>query len=204
MATSPPTRNGPRTKPVENRRTTPGTQDKPGPLRWVKGVLGRELGLERRGSQLHVVLIDRRRAPSVAQPPSISQLCAELRARLLAHERDHAAQAMRHLVLVHDELGRKGWSGVEALPGQVMNKALVEAEMLTGQESSPFLAVIIERLRVLKAGADMREDRKAHLRDLEKGEALEVSEATHEEFEEIERSWVGTLPAEVVLPDRDK
>ena len=201
MSTSPPTRNGPRKMPVKDRRAAPGAK---GSLRQLKGLLGRPLGLEWRGGQLHVVLIDRRRASPADQPPSLSQLRAELRARLLAHEHDHTAQVMRHLVFVHDVLGRKGWPGAGALPGQVLGKALVQAEMLASEEPSPSLAMIVERLRLLQVAANLREERETRPKDFEIGERLEVSESTYEEFQEMERSWVGTLPPGLVRPDRDK
>ena len=84
MSTSPPTRKGPRRVPVKDRRGAPGAKGTTGSLRRLKGLLGRPLGLERRGGRLRVVLIDRRRASPADQPPSLSQLRAELRARLLA------------------------------------------------------------------------------------------------------------------------
>jgi hypothetical protein len=37
---------------------------------------------------------------------------------------------MRHLALVHDELGSAGWLRVERLPAQVIGMATVQAEML--------------------------------------------------------------------------
>ena len=122
MSTSPPTRKGPRRVPVKDRRAAPGAKGTTGSLRRLKGLLGRPLGLERRGGRLRVVLIDRRRASPADRPPSLSQLRAELRARLLAHEHDCTARVMRHF----------------------------------------------------------------------------------EEFQEMERSWVGTLPPGLVRADRDK
>ena len=204
MSTSPPTRKGPRRVPVKDRRAAPGAKGTTGSLRRLKGLLGRPLGLERRGGRLRVVLIDRRRASPADQPPSLSQLRAELRARLLAHEHDCTARVMRHLVFVHDELGRKGWPGVAALPGQVLGKALMQAEMLASQEPSPSLAEIVERLRLLKVAADLREERETRPKDFAMSERLEVSESTYEEVQEMERSWVGTLPPGLVRADRDK
>ncbi len=111
---------------------------------------------------------------------------------------------MRHLVFVHDHLGRSGWPGVASLPAQVLGNALVQAEMLATAEPSPCMGQIVERLRLLAVEAGLREDRKSRLRDFETSEHLEISESTHEEFDEIERSWVGTLPPGMVLPGRGK
>ena len=120
MPTNPPTRKGPRSALDKDRRVTQGTQGMTEPLRRLKGALGRPLGLERRDGQLHVVLTERRREPPVDEKPSLLQLCDELSARMLAHGPDYAAKAMRHLVVLHDVLGHRGWQGVAALPGPVL------------------------------------------------------------------------------------
>ena len=204
MSTSPPTRKESRRTPVKDRRSGSGVKGTTGSLRRLKGLLGRPLGLERRDGRLHVVLVDRRRASPDDQSLSLPQLRAELRARLLAQGHDQTAHVMRHLVFVHDELGRKGWTGIEALPSQVLGKALVQAEMLASEEPSPSLAMLVERLRSLKLAADLREERKSRSKDLEAGGRIEVSSSTYEEFEAMERSWGGTLPLALVRPDRDK
>ena len=204
MPTTPPAPKKPRNAPLEDRRAAPGSKGPASSLRWVKGALGRPLGLERRGSQLHVVLVDRRRKPAAEQPLSISHMRAELQVRLLAHEHGQAAHVMRHLVYVHDELGRKGWPGVEALPGQVVGKALVQAEMLASEESSASLVAIIERLRLLKAAADVREERKLQARSQDAEGKLDVSEATQEDFEMTKRHWAGTEPDGVAPANADK
>ena len=76
--------------------------------------------------------------------------------------------------------------------------------MLASREPSALLTYMIERLRLLKVAADMREERKSQLRASDRGEALEISEATHEEYEQMERSWVGTRPDGLTLPEHDK
>jgi hypothetical protein len=200
MSTDSPTRKRSPKMPAEDRRVAAGAA---APLRRLKGLLVRPVGLERRGGQLHVVLVERRRARPEDQPPSLSQLRAELRARLLAHEDGRAAQVLRHLGFLHDELGRKGWRGVEALPAKVLGKALAQAEMLGSEEPSPALALLLEQLRPLHAAAELRDERAAQQNEFEAGGHVEVSEATHEEFDAMERSWVGTVPAGLSRPERD-
>lgn len=204
MSTNPPTRKKPRSVLDKDRRAAPGVTGKSAPLRRLKGVLVRPLGLERRDGQLHLVLAERRRVPSVDAKPSLSQLCDELSARLLAYGPDYAARAMRHLVLVHDALGRKGWPGVAALPGTVLVEALAQAEMLASEEQSPSLEMIIEGLRPLQSAADLRDQRESRLQDFKIGENLEVSESTHAEFDHLQRSWAGTTPSELMPPERDQ
>jgi hypothetical protein len=179
--------------PRRERRSAPGAKGLGAALRRVKGVLARPVRLQLRGGQLHVVLVDRRSAASADVPLAVAQLRAELGERLLAQPPE-AAQVMRHLVLVHDELGRKGWAGVEALPLALIGKALVQAEMLAGREPSAALGALVERLRALKVAAEIRAERRMRL-CAEAGAAVEVSEASRDEFEATERAWTGTVPA---------
>lgn len=199
-----PGHSGPRDFTVKDRRTAPGNRGVAGRWRRLKGLLVRPLGLERRGLWIRLVLVDRRRAPEEEDlSPSLQHLRDELRARLLAHELEGAAQVMRHLAFVHDELGRRGWSGVEDLPGEVLAKARLQAQMLASEEPSPTLGLIIERLQVLQVAAEVRAERKTRLRAQDAAERPEVSEATREEFEATKRTWVDTWPPGLARPDRD-
>ncbi|MDH5539394.1 MAG: hypothetical protein OEY03_08330 [Rhizobacter sp.] len=169
----------------------------------LKGLFVRPLGLQKRGNQFHVVLVDRRRAPQTAEQ-ELSKLRADLRARLLTHEHGQTAQVMRHLAFVHDELGRTGWSGLEELPGPVIRLALVQAEMLASRDPSPSLETIVERLRVLKVAAGMREERQLRLQNAGGRAGASGAESSRQALDETERSWVGTVPVGVVLPNRDE
>ena len=203
MSSTPPSSKDPKkrrqTGSSAERRGTPSNPGLLDTLRIAKGALGRPLRVERRGLQFHVVLVDRRRAPRAAAPLSVDQMRTELRERLLVHEHDHAAEVMRHLVFVHDILGRKGWVGVEALPARTISQALVQAEMLVSQESSKALTKMIERLRVLKVAADIRDERKPQggieSDGLENPNSLLVSELADEDIEALRRDWGDSLPA---------
>ena len=203
LCTNPPSRKGPRSVLDKERRVTLGTQGMADPLRRLKGALGRPLSLQRRDGQLHVVLAERRQSAPVDQPPSLAQLCDELSARMLAHGPDYAAKAMRHLGLVHDVLGRKGWPGAAALPGSVLAEALAQAEILASDESSSALELIIEGLRPLQSAADLRDESDSRLQDFRVGENLDVSESNFAEFDKLERSWAGTTPAKLIRRERD-
>lgn len=201
MPTSTPNRKGSRTKPLKDRRAAEGAPN--GPLRKLKSALVRPIGIERRNGQLQVVLVERRRAAPVDAPPSLEQLCTDLSARLLAHEPEQAAQSMRHLGLVHDALAHKGWSGVAALPARVLTEALAQAEVLASEEQSPCLTIVNDNLRPLVVGAERREERDSRLQDFRVGDNLEVKDSDFAEFEDAERGWSGTVPAELVRPERD-
>jgi len=191
MADDPSTR---RTDRVERRAPT-GPK---GSMRWMKSILGRPLGLQRRPDGLHVTLLDRRRSPEVVQAESMARLRDELRLRLLDLEHHHAATTMRHLVHVHDVLGRKGWAGLQNAKSEVLRMAILQVQMLVEREPSNRLGRFIERLRMIQAAAEAREERlQSQARAVAAGEAVQVSEATAEEFEASQRDWDATRPAEL-------
>jgi hypothetical protein len=203
MASSSSSRKGSRQTPLKDRRAAPDAKGA-GSLRKLKGLLGRPLGLERREGKLHVVLTERRRPRPEGEPPSVAQLCAELSARLLAHEANETVQTMRHLILVHDALERRGWAAIEGMSALVLVKALQQAEMLASEEPSPHMDMLIEGLRPLLSAAEMRDQRESRLQDFRVGDNLEVSESDYAEFQDVETNWTGTVPAGLLPPpDRD-
>jgi hypothetical protein len=189
--------------PIKDRRAAPAAKGAVGFLHRLKGVLARPIRLQRRDGRLRLVLVDRRQARPVDGPPSLSVSRDELRALLMLHGNEQATGVMRHLVLVHDELGRRGWPGVQALPGQVLNMALVQAEMLASDEPTEALTMIIDHLRIAKVAAELREEQAARPPPLATGAPLEVSEVPRDEYDELARDdWVDTSPPSDVHPSR--
>ena len=178
----------------KDRRARPGSPSTTGVLRRLRALLVRPIGLQRQGTRLKLGFIERRRVERATQASSLADMVDELRARLLSHALDNTALVMRHLAFVHDELGRNGWPAVEALPAPVLSKAVVQARMLLSEEPSPVLAALVDQLQVLRVAAEVRADRLARLKELAAEGRLEVSETTHEEFVESERTWVATVP----------
>jgi hypothetical protein len=86
-------------------------------------------------------------------------LLDDLRTRLLAHEHEQHAAVLRHLVFVHDVLGRQGWAGVGAMDARVLGKALVQAQMLASREASDGLSALVRQLHLLQVAAELREER---------------------------------------------
>jgi hypothetical protein len=204
MASSSPSRkSSSRHTPLKDRRAAPDAA--PSSLRQLKGALNRPIGLQRSEGKLRVVLTDRRRARPANEKPSVALLCAELSSRLLAHEADEAAQAMRHLILVHDTLERKGWSGIEQMSSVVLAKATEQATLLTQEEPSPHMDTLIEGLRPLQAAAALREQREARLHERRLVDsAVEVSESEYTAFEDAEQDWSdATVPADLVPRSED-
>jgi hypothetical protein len=203
MASSSRSRKGSRQMPLKDRRAAVDGKGG-GSLRKLKGLLGRPIGLERRDGKLHLVLTERRRQRPADEPASVSQLCGELSARLLAHESSEV-QTMRHLILVHDALERRGWAALEGMSALVLIKAIEQAEALAAEEPSPHMDMLIEGLRPLHIAADMRDQRESRQQDFRVGDNLEVSESDYADFEDVESNWTGTVPAGLVPPrDRDE
>lgn len=122
----------------------------------------------------------------------------ELFSRLVVH--DPAKHIVRHLFVVHDEWRREGWPAVAALPSGVLGRALFEAEILAAEEPSPPFAAVVERLRRGRDAAEAREAREAIDAFEAEGDGgpppvAEVADSDFAEFELMERSWAGTVPA---------
>jgi hypothetical protein len=148
------------------------------------------------------------RAPVL--PADVMDLRDELSAILLDLDDQHAT-TLRHLVVVHDELGARGWPGVEALPARVLRKARIQAEMLASRDPSPMLADFAERLQLVEVAAGVRDGeeppagpaRPPEEELAEMSRFVEVSDTSFEEYEEMERSWVGTVPSGLGKPGRE-
>lgn len=173
-----------------------------GSLPWLKGLLARPLQLRRADGALRPMLVDRRRSAAQIEADTRRQLCEGLKSLLIAHGLAQPRGVMRDLIRVRSRLAEAGWSGVAALPSAVLGPAVVQLQMLRSIEPAAAWAEMADRLRVLKAAAEVREDAAPHVHE-PAGSALavDVSECPHEHFEEAERSWGGVAPP---LPgDRD-
>jgi hypothetical protein len=167
-------------------------------LRWLAELVA-SAWRKRKGLPVPAVRIEPACEAEVEQPLSqLAQQCKELGARLLVH--DPALHVVRNLFVVHDELGLRGWAGVEALPIKIVGRALAEAEIMASDESSPVLESIIDSLRDLKTAAEARAAEEALEREWETLQVPEVSDTNFGEFEMAERSWAGTVPANLDLP----
>lgn len=175
------------------RRERRAPRGRPGSLRWLREMLSRPLGLERRGNATHVVLKDRRRLPDEVRADAMKQLCNELGRRLNTLQPGTERQAMRHLVAVRAALVRRGWAGLQTAPSRVLAKAALQAQMLVGSEHAPRIQALVEHLRKLQVVAEVREDRIAHPELYGYASAVEVAETTPEAFAASEREWACTM-----------
>ena len=132
----------------------------------------------------------------------LMQQRAELGARLLVH--DPAIQIVRHLFIVHDELRAGGWPAVEALPAKVIERGLAEAEILASHEPSERAdddrrrRCARSRPRPTRAPCWRRRRRHGKCPQMP-----EVSDTNFDEYELMERSWAGTIPAGLEIPGRN-
>jgi hypothetical protein len=83
---------------------------------------------------------------------------------------------------------------------KIVNRALTEAEILGSDEPSPMFTTIIENLRQLKNAADERAAQEALEREWATMQVPEVSDTNFDEYELMERSWAGTVPAGLDIP----
>ncbi|MFT3957332.1 MAG: hypothetical protein QM722_24010 [Piscinibacter sp.] len=163
---------------------------------WVRDLLKRPLKLERRDGQIHVVLGDKPPAPPA--PPSSGEALrlghAELRELLRRHP--EARHLMRHLGYVEQMIGRFGSRALKReIPVPVLAKALQQLDVLARDEPSAALADLRARIA---AAVDARPPVEAPDAETEtRPGSLEVTEASHSLFDEMERSWTGQIP----LPD---
>ena len=164
-----------------------------GSFGWAKSWLGRREPVDAQRSA-HAPSAQPADAADAPASPTLLQLRNELGSRLLVH--DPETQAVRNLYVVHQELARGGWTSVAALPRQVTGRAYTEAEILQLQEPSPLLELIVGHLRDVNMSSDARTAEGLALDDekWEKPDVPEVSETSYQEYELMERSWIGTVP----------
>ena len=132
--------------------------------------------------------------PARAERPLLAQQADEIGARLLVAD---PSAPIRNLYAAHKALSTGGWAAVDALGGAVLVRALAEAEMLQEDDPSPLFEGVVEQLKALKGAAAARATQEA-IEQADLAWAVpampEVSEASHEEYEMMERSWIGTIP----------
>lgn len=179
------------TAPVRSSRAA---KKSGGPVMWVRDLLKRPLKVERRGAQLHLVLGER--PPEAVAAPTAGEALRrgheELSALLCRHP--ETRHLMRHLGFIEQQLGRSGSRALKRdIPVPVLRKGLEQLDLLMRGETSDALADLRARIDAAasKRGAavDARTDE------------VQVSEASHSLFDEMERSWTGQMPLSVTESD---
>lgn len=161
---------------------------------WVRDLLHRPLKLERRDGQIHVVLGEKPPGPPPAPSSgeALRQGHAQLRDLLRRHP--EARHLMRHLGYVEQMIGRFGSRALKReIPVPVLTKALQQLDLLARDEPSEPIAELRARIAAAIAARPVEvQDRETETRP----GSLEVTEASHSLFDEMERSWTGHVPLE--------
>lgn len=170
--------------------------DPSSPVAWVRGLLQRPVKLELRGAQVHLTLgeKDERQGTSTSGSSAGEALRrghGDLRALLRRHP--ETRQLMRHLAFVEQTIGRFGSRAIKReIPVPVLRKGLEQLDLLV--EGAPTEGLVYLRARMAEAVAT----RSAAVEIDEETEtrpgSLEVTEASHSLFDEMERSWTGEIP----------
>lgn len=108
---------------------------------------------------------------------------------------------LRHLAAVERALRTDGLTGLDALPARVIAKALEEMEKLVWDWSPTGLAELRSRMAVRIKNCSPAELAPLPADAVDADHAMratiaaDISEVDHAEFEEMERSWTGFVPA---------
>ena len=176
---------------MPSRKPSANDASRTGPGGWVRELLKRPLKLERRDGQIHVVLGERPAEPP--PPPSSGEALRRGHADLQALLRRHpeARHLMRHLGYVEQMLGRFGSRALKReIPAPVLAKALEQLDVLARDEPSEPIADLRARIAAAVQARGAVEDEDTETRP----GSLEVTEASHSLFDEMERSWTGHVP----------
>lgn len=170
--------------------------ESPSPLSRVRDLLRRPLKLEVRGANVHVMLgaADERQGTSTSGSSAGEALRrghSELRQLLRQHP--ETRHLMRHLSFVEQTIGRFGSRAIQReIPVPVMRRAIEQLDVLA--QGAPGEGLVYLRARLMQAvqtrGAAVQVDEETETRP----GSLEVSEASHSLFDEMERSWTGEIP----------
>jgi hypothetical protein len=108
-----------------------------------------------------------------------------------------------HLSHVEQMLAKTGLRAIGRLPLPVLHKALTQLESLMHDEPGTGLAELRRRMAEVislrlggtpGASAAPGAASRNLMSDFHTDDRMEVSEASHSQFDELERSWTGTLP----------
>ena len=176
-------------------------------LRWVKDVLSRSMQLEHKRSHGPDAAAEKGRGPAV--DPATSPCCSSsaptwARASWSTTRRPSWCATCSSSTTSSASAAGPGWKPCRS---RLVGRALTEAEILQLQEPSSLLTTIIETLRSIKIDAEARaaqavQDALEREWEREQPAIPEVSETNYDEYELMERSWVGTVPAGLDLSDR--
>lgn len=176
--------------PDSSARSSRAAKKSGGPLTWVRDLLKRPLKVERRGAQLHLVLGEIPPEPAaVESAPTAGEALRRGHEALrdLLRRHPETRHLMRHLGFIEQQLGRSGSRALKRdIPVPVLRKGLEQLDLLMRGATSEPLADL--RARIDAAARSRGGAGEART------EEVQVSEASHSLFDEMERSWTGQMP----------
>ena len=195
MPATPPKADTPRTRegkrPAAAAPKRPANGSRPPLFAPLRALLTHRVQLERRGFHFHIVLAPLPAPPAEApaEPNSGAALRHDHRqlAQLLKCHAD-LRHTLRHLGCVEQRLAREGSRALRSMPEKVLRKAIEQIEGLHRDDPGFTLPELMRRLRHALALAEER------TKEFKSTEAMDVSEASHSLFDEMERSWNGSMP----------
>ena len=178
------------------------------PLRFVGDLFSRELRFERDGKNVNIKLASKASAaPPVTKPqapPSpaeieLNQMRAELKKLLDVHP--GTRRVMRHLVYFERALATDGLRALIEIPEEVLGTALEQLEKLVSNWSNRDLATLRSKMSV--AVVNRQKDPFFGTSGVKPSmfntdSRLQVGDATHSMFLELERQYQGLVPREVI------
>ncbi len=157
----------------------------------LRALLTQRVQLERRGLHFHIVLAPPH-APAAEAPaePSSGAALRHDHRQLVQLLKRHAdlRHTLRHLACVEQTLAREGSRALQSMPEKILRKAIEQIEGLHRDEPGFALPELMRRLHRALALVDER------AKEFESTEAMDISEASHSLFDEMERSWNGHMP----------
>lgn len=167
------------------------SSSKAGALGWIGGLFTKPLKVKRVGKQLHLVLDS---APSSTQ--SASRTGGRGEALRLAHValqqllslHEDSRRLVPHLSHLEQTLARQGSRALKVLPLHVLDKAIDQLDVLEGTAKNSDLMTL--RLRVAES-VKLRTPLKKLRDDVS---SIEVTEASHSQFDEADRRWTAAAP----------
>jgi hypothetical protein len=161
-----------------------------GPLQWIRSLLKKPVKLKRIGMQLHVVLESR-----LSVLPESSKSSGRGEALRIAHaalqrllDQHGDARAMfPHLNHVEQALARTGSRALITTPIKVLQRAMDQLDNLEGAAREDDLMTL--RLRVEESIK-----RRSPMATRDDVSSIEVTDASHSQFDEADRHWTGRVP----------
>lgn len=132
--------------------------------------------------------------PAVVESRGQALRAAHRSLHALLRERPALRRLMPHLAYIERSLRKHGSRALLRLSVTVLQRGLEQLETLQADEPRDALRALRTRLVEAIALRNVARSLTSPASLDDSGPAVEVMEASHSEFDEVERSWTGTMP----------